>query len=124
MMKALPEISISLLRPSSTQRQARYSAGHPMPNNYEDRNTTPPIRREAVQNHNKFTDTTKHTIGCGTSHKKDKIQPHLPEHRHQSPPPGSLCNPLNQPHPLGTDTKNNGKYEPAACEKDIPNTVS
>ena len=29
----LPEISISTLRPSSTQRPASYSAGHPMPNN-------------------------------------------------------------------------------------------
>ena len=31
--KALPEISISTLRPSSTQRPASYSAGQPMPNN-------------------------------------------------------------------------------------------
>ena len=31
--KTLPEISISTLRPSSTQRPASYSAGHPMPNN-------------------------------------------------------------------------------------------
>ena len=29
----LPEISISTPRPSSTQRPASYSAGHPMPNN-------------------------------------------------------------------------------------------
>ena len=29
----LPESSISTLRPSSTQRPASYSAGHPMPNN-------------------------------------------------------------------------------------------
>ena len=29
----LPEISISTSRPSFTQRPARYSAGHPMPNN-------------------------------------------------------------------------------------------
>ena len=50
------------------------------------------------------------------------MQPHLPEHRHQSPPPGSLHKPLNQPYPLGTDTKNNGNYEPAACEKETPNT--
>ena len=55
---------------------------------------------------------------------KDKIQPHSPEHRHHSPLPGSLYKPLNQPHPLGTDTKNNGNYEPAACKKEIPNTVS
>ena len=33
MAKALPEISISMLRPSSTQRPARYSAAQPMPNN-------------------------------------------------------------------------------------------
>ena len=33
MAKALPEISISKLRPSSTQRPAKYSARHPMPNN-------------------------------------------------------------------------------------------
>ena len=37
-----------------------------------------------------------------------------------APPPGSLDNPLNQPHSLGADTKNNGKYEPAACEKETP----
>ena len=29
----LPEISISTPRPSSTQRPASYSPGHPMPNN-------------------------------------------------------------------------------------------
>ena len=29
----LPEISISMPKPSSTQRPASYSAGHPMPNN-------------------------------------------------------------------------------------------
>ena len=49
MVKALPQISISKLRPSSTQRPARYSAGHPVPNNYQDRNTTPPISREAAK---------------------------------------------------------------------------
>ena len=27
---------------------------------------------------------------------------------------------MNQPHPLGADTKNNGNYEPAACEKETP----
>ena len=32
--------------------------------------------------------------------------------------------PLNQPHTLGEDTKNNRNYEPAACEKETPNTVS
>ena len=26
--------------------------------------------------------------------------------------------------PLGEDTKNNRNYEPAACEKETPNTVS
>ena len=31
--KNLPEISNSMPRPSSTQRPASYSAGHPMPNN-------------------------------------------------------------------------------------------
>ena len=46
-----------------------------------------------------------------------------PGHRHQSPPPGSLHNPLNQPYPVGADTKNNGNYEPAGCEKETPNTV-
>ena len=40
----LPEISISTPRPSSTQRPASYSAGHPMPN----RNTTPFTSREAA----------------------------------------------------------------------------
>ena len=40
------------------------------------------------------------------------------------PSPGSLHNPLNQHDPLGADTKNNGNYETAACEKETPNTVS
>ena len=62
-------------------------------------------------------DTPKHTTGCSPAHQKDKIQPHPPEHRHQSPPPGSLHNPLSQPYPLGADTKNNGNYELAASEK-------
>ena len=48
------------------------------------------------------------------------MQPHPPEHRHQSPSPGSLHNPLNQPYPLGADTKNNGNYEPAAYEMQTP----
>ena len=60
----------------------------------------------------------------GPAHKNGKIQPIPPEHRHYSPPPGSLHNPLNQPYPLGADPKNNGNYEPAACEKETPNTVS
>ena len=95
-----------------------------MPNNYQDRNTNPPISRDVFQNHTKFTDTPKHTAGHSPGHKKDKFQPHLPEHRHQSPPPGSLHKPLNQTYPLGADTKNNGNYEPAACKKETPNTVS
>ena len=33
-------------------------------------------------------------------------------------------NSLNQPYPWGADTKNNGNYEPAACKKETPNTVS
>ena len=61
--------------------------------------------------------TTKQSTGHSPAHQKDKIQPHPPEHRHQSPSPGSLYNPLNQPYPLGADTKNNGNYEPTACEK-------
>ena len=64
------------------------------------------------------------TTGRSPAHQKDKIQPHPPEHRHQFPPLGILHKPLNQPHPLGADTKNNGNYEPAACEKETPNTVS
>ena len=80
--KNLPEISISKPRPSSTQRPASYSAGHPMPNNYQDRNTTPPISTEAAENHNKATDTPKHNTRRGSAHQKDKIQPHPPEHRH------------------------------------------
>ena len=55
---------------------------------------------------------------CYQRERQDQPQP--PEHRHQSPPPGSLHNPMNQPHPLGADTKNNGNYEPAACEKETP----
>ena len=41
-------------------------------------------------------------------HCQDKIQPHPPEHGHQSPTPGSLHNPLNQHQPLGADTKTTG----------------
>ena len=85
---------------------------------------TPHIRREAAYNHTKFTDTLKHTTGCGPAQEKDKIQPHPPEDRHQSPPPGSLHKPLNQPHPLGADSINNWNYEPAAWKKKSPNTVS
>ena len=81
-------------------------------------NTTSPISREATENHTKFTNTLKHTTGCSPAHQKDKIQPHPPEHRHQSLPPGSLHNPPNQVYPLGADTKNNGNYEPAACKKE------
>ena len=81
----------------STTRSS--SAGLPMLNNYQDRNTTPPISREAAYNHTKLTDTPKHTTGCGIAHQKERIQPHPPEHRHHSPPPGSLHNPLNQPNP-------------------------
>ena len=44
----LPEISISMARPSSTQQPASYSAGHPMPNNYQDRNKTTSISRKAA----------------------------------------------------------------------------
>ena len=62
--------------------------------------------------------------GRSLAHQKDKIQPHPPEHRYQSPPPGSLHDPLNDPYPLGTHTKNKGNYKPAACRKETPNTVS
>ena len=55
------------------------------------------ISREAAKNLSKVTDTPKHTTRHGPAHQKDKIQPHPPEHRHHSPPPGSLHNPLNQP---------------------------
>ena len=75
-------------------------------------------------NHTKFTDTPKYTTKPDPAHQKDKIQPHSPEHRHLSPQPGALHNPLNQPHPLGADTKNNRNYEPTACEKETTNTVS
>ena len=44
-----------------------------------DMNTTPPISREAAWNHNKVTDTPKHTTRCGPAHHKDKIQPHPPD---------------------------------------------
>ena len=46
------------------------------------------------------------------------------EHRNESPPPGSLHNPLNQTKPLGADTKNNRNDKHAACKKETPNTVS
>ena len=71
-----------------------------------------------------FTDTPKNTTGHNPAHQRDKIHPHPPEHRHQSPPPGSLHNPMNEPYPLGAETKNNGKYAPAVCEKETLNTVS
>ena len=63
----------------------------------------------------------KYTTGYGLAHQKDKIQPHPPEYRHQSPSPGSLNKSLNQLYPLGADTKSKGKYEPAACEKETTN---
>ena len=68
--KLSAEISISTLRPSSTQRPASYSAGHPMPNNKQDRNTTPPSSREAASNHNKVTDTKNHTTQHSPVHEK------------------------------------------------------
>ena len=68
--------------------------------------------------------TPQNTTRRGPTHQKDKIQPHPPEHRHQSPPQGSLHNTLNQPYPMETDTKNKGNYKPEACEKETPNTVS
>ena len=68
--------------------------------------------------------THKNTTTRGPAHQKDKIQPHPPEHKKKSPPPVSLHKPLKEPCPLGADTKNNGNYEPAACEKETPNTVS
>ena len=40
----------------------------------------------------------KHTTKRGPADQKDKSQPHPPEHRHQSPPPGSLHNTLHQPY--------------------------
>ena len=46
--KYLPQISISMPRLSSSQRPASYSAGHPMPNNQQDRNTMPSISKEAA----------------------------------------------------------------------------
>ena len=66
-----------MLRPSSTQRPTNSSAGHPMPNNYQHRNTTPPISRDAAKNHTKFTDTPKHTTG---------LQPCPPERQDLAPP--------------------------------------
>ena len=78
----LPEISISTPRPSFTKRSASYIAGRLMPNNQQDRKTTPSISTEAAENHNKATDTPKHTTRRAPAHQKDKIQPHPPEHRH------------------------------------------
>ena len=47
-------------------------------------------------------------MGRGPARQKDKIQAHAPEHRHQSPPPGSLHNPLKQAYPLGQTPKTTG----------------
>ena len=44
----LSEISISTPRPSFIQWPANSRAGNPMTNNWQDRNTTPPIRRQAA----------------------------------------------------------------------------
>ena len=38
--------------------------------------------------------TPQNTTRRDPAHQKDKIQPHPPEHRHLSPPAGSLRNPL------------------------------
>ena len=122
MVKALPEISISVLRPSSTQRSASYSAGHPMPNNKT--GTQPHPLAERLPQIIIRSKTPKKTSLNVVLPTRDKIRAHPPEHRHQFPPPGSLHNPLNQTYPLGADTKNNGNYDPAACEKETPNTAS
>ena len=96
---------------------ASSNAGRPMPNNQQDRNTTPPISREASRSHTNFTNTAKHTTRCSPAHHKEKIQLHPQEHRHQSLPPGSLHKPLNHLHPLGEDTNNDRNYERAASER-------
>ena len=46
--------------------------------------------------------------------------------RKQAPVPSTanLHKPLNQLYPLRADTKNIGNYEPAAYEKETPNTVT
>ena len=40
-----------------------------------------PLTERLPKNHNKATDTPKHTTRCGRAHQKDKIKPHPPEHR-------------------------------------------
>ena len=70
--------------------------------------TQPHPLAERLPKISSFTDTQKHTTRHGPAHQKDKIQPHAPEHRHNSLPTGSLHNALNQPYPLEADTKNNG----------------
>ena len=108
--RAPPEICFPTLRPNSTKRPASISPGRPKPSNKQDRNTAPPISREAAKSNTKFTNTTRHTTQCSSAYQKYKSQPHPPEHRNQSHPTRSLHKPLNQTNPLGADTKNNRKY--------------
>lgn len=92
------QVTISTLRPGYTQLPAGPSAGHLIPNNQQDSNTAPLIKREDAYRHTKLTDTSSHSTWHSPSHKRVNTQHHPPVCRLLSLPPGSLHNPLGQPH--------------------------
>lgn len=53
-----------------------------------------------------------------------KTQLHPPECRHQSLPARSLNKSLNQPHQPEKSKQKQENYSPAACRKEISNTIS
>lgn len=92
------QVTVSTLRPGYTQLPAGPSAGHLVPDNQQDSNRAILIKREDAYSHTKLTDTSNHTTWHSPSPKKVNTPHHPPECRLLSLPPGSLHNPLDQPH--------------------------
>ena len=106
-MRALPEISVSTLKDPAPLRDQEAPVLDTPCQTTTKTGTQPHPLAERLPKIKIKSQTAQYTPPA--THQKDKIQPHSPEHRHQSPPPGSLHNPLNQPYQLGADTKNNRK---------------
>lgn len=83
-----------------------------------------PTNRAATQPHEsaarlpnfpEATATSKHTLWHNSVHQRDKTQLHTSEGRHQFLQPGSLHEPLDQPHPLEWRHQKKRSYRPTAC---------
>ena len=116
------QASISILRPSHTQRPESSSARCPTLFLQPNRNTTLNINRQPAQSHIEPIDTKTHHWN-GTALQKDKTQLHPSEHRHKSPQQGNLHKALAQLHPRGTDS-NIKNCDLPAFRKETPNTVN